>query len=171
MVQPSPTQASLEQATPEEQAQYEQAYDNASKLLFAPESQKALRAAFDPQEDDPAGALASFCAPIMFRVVESAAQSGVNLADAVITEVMEEIVEDAGEMALKAKLAPMDQKVVDQAFIQTADLYRAMAQKAGLVDQEKVNQAWGQMQGKAQQAAPQQQGQRPGGIMRKMGRP
>lgn len=136
--QQQPEQGAEEgQASPEEQALYEQTLDNALRLIYSeqtfPQAMKRMKAAVDagtPQE-----AVAGIVAMAFGRVDKSARENGQELGRQLVLEAMAELVADLAETAEKAGLHDFSQEEIDGAFYRAVDQFRQQKQEAGEIDQ------------------------------------
>jgi hypothetical protein len=125
------------QASPQEQALYEQTIDNALRIIYSEKTfpqviqrMKAAVAASTPQE-----ALSGIVAMAMSRVDKSAQENGQQLGRQLVLEAMAEIVADLAQTAEKAGIHQFSQEEIDGAFYRAVDQFRQYKQENGELDQ------------------------------------
>lgn len=148
-----------QQASPEEQAQYEQFVNKAYELIYAQgEANPAILKSLEGN-GDPIDGLANTAAMVVLRVEEAAEASGAQLADGVVYNAGIEILEDLASLARTAGIHEFDEKDTEAALYRALDVYRAFKEGAGGIDQQKYQAELGQVveadrQGKLGQIVP-----------------
>lgn len=147
-------------ASPEEQAQYEQFVNNALELIYdktggelRPEILEALKstepapaAEGEEQGQSPQPphiiALANTAVMIVSKLDDSSREAGQPASDEVLMEVGKDVVELLVEGAEAAGLRDYTQDDMDGAFITAADMYRSKAVADGRTDEETLKGQW-----------------------------
>lgn len=126
------------QASPEEQAQYDQIVSNALTIM-APQGSvnpavvERLRATGDPVED-----AANAAVVIMSQVVRSARENGVELSPDAIFHAGKEVVEHVVELAEAAGIHDFSEEEMEMAFFRAVDEYRRWGEASGFVDRKEL---------------------------------
>ena len=129
-----------EQATPEEQAQYELFVGQCLKLIYG--GGKVNQAVLDRlKTGKPVQALAAAATVIVDRVFTSAKENGKDFAADILLHAGKEILQDLAELAQKSGIHDYTQDELDGAFYAAVDQFRADHQ--GMIDQ---NAAKGELQ-------------------------
>lgn len=131
------------QATPEEQAQYEQFVKNAWQLVYGggkvkPEILTALDGDGDPKEG-----LAQTTVGIVARLKQSADESGAEISADVVLHAGIEILADLANLQKEAGIADLSDDEQEGAFYRAVDLYRDMLQKSGGLDTGALEEDFG----------------------------
>lgn len=126
-----------EQATPEEQSQYDQIVANAMKLVYDDKTMPAVVEML-AGDGDPIEGLARTAAMVIGRVTESAAQAGVPLDAVVAFHAGTEIFEDLADLSKEADIKDFTQSPDDleAAYFRALDLSRKMLQDSGRLTPE-----------------------------------
>lgn len=161
-----------EQASPEEQARYEEFVKTGFDLMYkggkvSPDIMKMLdddpsdlTAVLDSPEElkqfSPVVALAATAAIITLKVCEKTGEKD----GAIILHGGRAILDDLSQIALQAGIKEYSQDEVNQAMHMGADLFRHAAEPLGLVNADEAKQEWGQItaadkEGKLGQVIPQ----------------
>lgn len=161
-----------EQASPEEQARYEEFVKTGFDLMYKggkvnPDVMKMLdddpsdlTAVLDNPEElkqfSPVVALAATAAIITLKVCEKTKEKD----GAIILHGGRAILDDLSQIALQAGIKEYSQDEVNQAMHMGADLFRHAAEPLGLVNTDEAKQEWGQItaadkEGKLGQVIPQ----------------
>lgn len=147
--------------SPEEQAQYDRAIENAAQLMFdvktndfRPGIVEALQATdTPPQEGAEQGqsqppkilALANAAVMIVSKLDDSAREAGDPLADSVLVEIGTDVVGMLAEQAEAQGVMEYSQDELDGAFITAADMYRAKAVADGRTDEDTLKGQWDEL--------------------------
>ncbi|MEM7674513.1 MAG: hypothetical protein AAF449_00770 [Myxococcota bacterium] len=146
MQAPAPASFSQE-ASPEEQASYDQLVGNALVLAFdkerLPSVLKGLRGG-----DDPIEGLSRTAANIFVRVAKDAEANGVPLAGEVSFAAGTEIVESLAELSTAAGIHDFenDAEALEGAYFRALDHARVMMQQSGGLSQETAQQDMARLQ-------------------------
>lgn len=126
-----------EQATPEEQAQYDQIVGNAMNITYDKAMLPRVIQMLEG-EGDPIEGLAQTAAVIISRVMQSAQQAGVELDGIVAFHAGTEILEDLAELSKEAEVHDFSQNPDDleTAYFRTLDNVRVMMQESGQIKQQ-----------------------------------
>ena len=117
--------------SPEEQAQYEEFVDNAYKLLYGDDSMPAVLDRLKSSED-PIEAVANIAASTVMRLQDSASKAGTEISPDVLFHGGKEIVEDLADMASEAGIHDFTEQEMEAVWYQALDVYRNLAQGAGI---------------------------------------
>ena len=142
---PSDPSEPVPNVTPEEQAQYDDFVENGMLLLFAPETNSAMREAMSAQAD-PVEALAQALVPVVIRLAESALAEGVAVSGDVMMQGSVELLEQLAEWAEAEGLVAVDEGVLEAATYRALDLYREQGGQMGLIDEEAVAEDYGELE-------------------------
>lgn len=124
------------EASPEEQAQYEQFVTNGMNMMYdqqgLPTILQSLSGAGSPVEG-----LANTLAMMVMRLEDSAADAGQEISgDAMYAGVTEQILPLLVELADAGGVHEYKEEEVDAALFQALDIYRSTRQQAGQLDEE-----------------------------------
>lgn len=167
-----------EQATPEEQAKYEEFVKTGYGMMYA--GGKVSPAVLKMLDDDPTDliaalgngdefkqfsplvALAATAAIITLKVCEKTGEKD----GAIIMHGGKAIMEDLVEVAGKAGIKDYSEEEMNQAFHMGADLFRHAAESKGILDMSQAKEEWGQITaadkaGKLDDLIPQLKGAEP----------
>lgn len=149
--------------SPEEQAAYEQAVENAAQLMFdvktnkvRPEILQSLTAEKTEAPVDENGeqgqaqpphimALANTAVTLVEKLDDSAREAKQPLSDDVLMELGQTVVEMLVEHAEAEGIQEYSQDDIDGAFITAADMYRAKAIADGRTDEETLKGQWDEL--------------------------
>jgi len=120
-------------ASPEEQALYEQFVNNALSALFEPKNADMVMKQIG-ESPDPKEGLATVAVQAVQRVLQSAEQNGVEVNGDILMAAGEEIVEALATAASSQGVHDFTEEETTGAFYRAIDMYRADAQKAGKID-------------------------------------
>lgn len=127
------------QATPEEQAQYEEFVNNAYKIIYSektfPQFIGRMRQA---AQQDPVEGLSSTVVMVVMRVQESAKRNGKMIDPVIVFHAGVEILESLADTAMKAGIHKYDDKEIEAASLRSMDKYVALASQAGLIDKQRA---------------------------------
>ncbi len=129
-----------EQASPEEQQQYEQFYANAIELIYSEKGDYAmLKQVLDRlrKGEDPIEGLAAVATSVFMALVTSASKKGVQISPDVMMQGGYDIVADLAELAGRAKVHTYTEEETEGAYYRAADMVREQMQNAGMLDAEK----------------------------------
>jgi len=138
-MEPAPEQQGIggaQQASPEEQGQYEhfvaKAYDLIYDRAMMPKIIDMLAG-----EGDPTEGLARAAALVIKRVMDMAEGAGEKLAGDVILHAGTEVFEDLANLSKVAKIKDFsqDQDAFEGAYFKTLDMFRTMLQESGRLDE------------------------------------
>ncbi len=158
-----------EQASPEEQQQYDMFVNNAYQMLYddkvLPGVLKSLQGNGDPKEG-----LANTAAMVVMRVEESAKQNGREISPDVLYHGGTEILESLAETAEAAGLHEYSEDELEGALYRALDIYREM--KGGQLNRDAIQQDFAAIvqadqQGNLTDMLPQLKGMKGGGGERK----
>lgn len=124
----------MEQASPEEQAQYEQVMNNAYELIFDEKTMPGVLESL-AGDGDPKLGLATTAASIVTHLKQSAEQGGQPLSEDVVYHAGVAILEDLADLAGKAGIHEFTEEEAEGALYQAMDVYREL--NAGEIDQER----------------------------------
>jgi hypothetical protein len=136
-----------QQASPEEQRQYETFVAQGFNLIYDPklfpQVVEMLRGEGDPQEG-----LARTAAMVVMRVMTSAQQSGIEFAPDVAMHAGTELFEDLGELSKQAGIHDFSQDPdgLEGSYFKALDMVRAQLQEAGAIDQEAAGRDFSMLQ-------------------------
>jgi len=155
------------QATPEEQEQYDHFVSNALNLIADPKNTKVRESVINLLgSGNPVEALASAAVYVVDAVEKSAAKNGIELPPAVMMEGGTEIVGALADLQAAKNIADLEPGDVDAAYLKAVDMYReknkdrldpavaqedmqtlTQADQAGTIDQllPGINEAAGQI--------------------------
>jgi hypothetical protein len=135
------------QASPEEQAQYEEFVNNAYKIIYSPNTFQAFMARLkEASAQDPVEGLAATTVKVVLRVEESARRNGKDIADDVVFHAGVEILESLADTSAKAGIHQFDEKQLEAAALRAMDMYRAAAMEMGLISKEEAKAAFAELQ-------------------------
>lgn len=136
-----------QQATPEEQAQYDHFVAKAMDLTYTKEFMPQVLGMLQG-EGDPVEGLARATALIVARVQSAAEQAGEKLPGDVILHAGTEILEDLAELSKEAGIKDYseDPDALEAAYFRALDQYRVMMQDAGKIDQGSAQRDMAQLQ-------------------------
>lgn len=142
--------AAGEEASPEEQAQYDQFMDNAGEIIFpdgeqGPEISPNITQALKGSED-PIMNLATAAITIVTQLRDSAKKAGAPVSDDVLWEAGSDIVGMLADVANDAKIHEYSEEEIEKAWYMALDLYRTAGEQSGDVDTEALKQSFGEMQ-------------------------
>ncbi len=123
-----------EQASEEEQDQYNQIVSNAMKLMY---DERSMPGTLKGLQGDgvPIEGLAVTAFNITKRVTDSARQNGIQISPDVLYQAGAEIVEELADLQKEAGIAALSQEQINGAFLRAVDMYRDVAQREGTLDQ------------------------------------
>lgn len=128
-----------EAATPEEQALYDDIVGRAYLLIFDEKGGTVRKSVLDSLSgEEPKEALASTAASIFARVLQAAAQGGVEVPGEVKEAAGAEVFETLAEVASKAGVYDFmgDDQAFEAAFLLAADTLRQIETESGTLDPE-----------------------------------
>lgn len=127
----------LREASPEEQAQYDQFVDNGYNLIY---DQKTLPKVLDALKagDDPVQALGHTAATVVLQLENSAQQNGKQLDPDILYHGGIELLEDLADLSEKAGIHRYDEKETEAALYAALDNYRLYHQQKGDINQQWV---------------------------------
>lgn len=131
-----------QEASPEEQAMYEEFVARGIMLALDPEQglRPGIREMLESGGDDPATALGQAAGLVIARVEEAAAKDGVEVDGDLREAAAAEIFEVMAEAATQAGIHDFagDDAAFEKAFLIAADTMRVQAQEGGRLDPEKA---------------------------------
>jgi hypothetical protein len=131
-----------QEASPEEQAQYEEIVARGLMLIFDAEEgiRPGIRQMLDAGGDDPGTALGQAAGLVIARVEDAAAKDGVEIPDDMREAAAAEIFENLADAASEAGIHDFrqDDAAFQKAFLIAADTMRLQAQESGRLDPEKA---------------------------------
>lgn len=166
---PEAYQGGLQQASPEEQGQYDEFVNNGLKLIFSEENFDAVVERLKAG-DDPVDAVAQSAAQIVARLMDSAEQAGAPIPGDVAMHGGVEIVENLADLAGKVTGQEFSADQLEAATYRAMDAYRDIEANTGKLDQKSAQEDWqalqqanqsgelDQMVAQLQQAGPQRRG-------------
>lgn len=132
---PDAAEGDTPNASPEEQAQYDQFVGNAFKLMYdralLPKTMESLKGAGDPKEG-----LAATAVMIGKRVLDSARENGVEIDGAIQMQGGAEIIEHLAEIQREAGIADLSEEEIEGALYRALELYGETAKAEGTLDTE-----------------------------------
>jgi hypothetical protein len=145
-----------QQASPEEQAQYEQAMVNAQKLLYTPDNQPqpgildALKASQEEQPGDaqgkslspPVSALSHVAVMVVSKLDDSAREAGKPLTDDVLQEVGDDVIGMLADIANATGIHDYTEQELEGATVASYDMYRDKAIADGRTSEDDLKQQW-----------------------------
>lgn len=129
-----------EQASPEEQQQYETFYANAIELIYSEKGDYAmLKQVLDRlrKGEDPIEGLAAVASNVFMALVTSASKNGVQISPDVMMQGGYDIVADLAELAGRAQVHTYTEEETEGAYYRAADMVREQMQNSGMLDAEK----------------------------------
>lgn len=133
-----------EQASPEEQKQYDMFVSNAMKLMYDPKSFPKLMQSMDSGAD-PVDGLANAAAMVVSSTEQSMRQSGMEMDDEILLNAGSEIVEQLADLSKESTGKEFSQNDINSALYRGVDLYREMKTNSGQIDRGKYEQEFAQM--------------------------
>lgn len=130
-----------EQASPEEQAQYDRFVNNAFELIYDEATMPGVLQSL-AGDGDPKLGLATTAASIVTHLKQSAEQSGAPLDEDVLYKAGIAILEELADLAGKAGIHEFSEEEAEGALYQALDVYREL--NAGEIDQQRYA---GELQG------------------------
>ena len=131
-----------QEASPEEQAMYEEIVARGILLIFDADQglRPGIRQMLESGGDDPATALGQAAGLVIARVEDAAAEDGVEVEDDIREKAAGEIFEVLAEAATQAGIHDFvqDDAAFQKAFLIAADTMRVQAQESGRLDPEKA---------------------------------
>lgn len=126
----------MQQASPEEQEQYERFVTRAIQLIYADETLPAILDTL--RTEDPKMGLATAAVSVISRVASMADQAGTKLSPDVVMEAGGTILEDLANLATKAGIHDFesDPDSLEGAFFEALDQFRGVLTEAGEINQE-----------------------------------
>jgi hypothetical protein len=133
-----------QQATPEEQAAYEQVVNNATRVIGGENGTEPNKQILEMLggTDNPVQNLASTAVAVVVSVEVSAQQSGFDIPDDALMAAGEDIVGMLADMAEAAGVHDYAQEEVDGAYYMALDMYREM-NPTGRIDPDQLKQEFG----------------------------
>lgn len=145
-----------QQASPEEQAQYEQAMVNAQKLIYTPDNQPqpgildALKSAQEEQPGDaqgkslspPVSALSHVAVMVVSKLDDSAREAGQPLTNDVLREVGGDVISMLADVAAATGIYDYTEENIQGATVAAYDMYRDKAIADGRTSEDELNQEW-----------------------------
>lgn len=143
-------------ASPEEQAQYEQAMVNAQKLIYTPDNQPqpgildALKSANEQQPQDqqgkalspPVSALSHVAVMVVSKLDDSAREAGQPLTDDVLQEVGDDVIGMLADLAQVTGIHDYSEQELEGATVAAYDMYRDKAIADGRTSEDDLKQQW-----------------------------
>lgn len=147
-------------ATPEEQAQYDQFMNNALEIIYpaqtqgqpseeilrnlsgqmAPQSAEMLAQADPPISNNPIDNLAATGVSLIIMLEGSALQAKVDVMDNVLFHVGKDVLEELAEVAQAAGIYDYSEQEMESSFYRALDIYRV---SSPTVDQNQLSQQFG----------------------------
>lgn len=127
----------VDQATPEEQAQYEQIVAQAMNLIYGETVTTAILKMLQG-EGDPIEGLAQTASTVILRTLQSGDQAGVKFSGDVVLNAGTEIFEDLANLSKEAGIKDFeaDPEAMEAAYFRTLDGVRVQLQSAGRLNQD-----------------------------------
>lgn len=143
-------------ASPEEQAQYEQAMVNAQKLIYTPDNQPqpgildALKSADEQQPQDqqgkalspPVSALSYVAVMVVSKLDDSAREAGKPLTNDVLREVGTDVIGMLADVAQVTGIHDYSEQELEGATVAAYDMYRDKAIADGRTSEDDLKQQW-----------------------------
>lgn len=127
----------MQQATPEEQAQYDHFVAKAYDLIYDQKTLPKIVDMLDGDGQDPMEGLARATALIVGRIGDAAEKAGEHLSGDVVLHAGTEIFEDLANLSRVANIKDysQDRDALEGAYFRALDIFRGMLQEAGALDQ------------------------------------
>jgi hypothetical protein len=152
---PSPNEVSdrlgdeegMEQASPEEQAQYDQFVTNGMQVIY--DEKEGVRAdilARLKESSDPKENLANTTAWLVTMLETSAEKNGAQIDDAVVMHAGKELMEQLADVCQAANIHDFSDKDMEGAWYRGLDLYRETATQDGRVNPDQLKEQFGEIE-------------------------
>lgn len=132
----------IEEASPQEQAQYDEFVNNAFNLIFDEKTMPGIIERLSATEE-PIDDLANTAALVTFRLQDSAQKAGAQIPDEVVFHAGVEILEELANLSEKAGIHEFSQEELEAATLRALDVFREMGTQAGSIDPEALKQQFG----------------------------
>lgn len=135
----SPDEDGMENASEEEQAQYDQFVSNGAKLIYSPEIRKTVQKNLSGA-GNPIEGLANTLVMIVTRLDQSAQENSIEVSGDVKMHGAMELLDLLIEYAEESRIAQIDEKMAEQALYLAFDMYRAQLEASGGIDQASMEE-------------------------------